>query len=115
MSRVEATVEELASVQRRLTDIRTEIMRHAMSSVSQAGFVKTDEQAMAALMVLFGAAQRLALQSRQHFAIFKALAADMAASEADAVIQRSVMELGPETEEMVTPGGIILPGSGGVQ
>jgi hypothetical protein len=105
MSLVTATPAEIAAVQRKLESLRTELMTHAHAGVNQAGFVKTDEAAMAAMMALMGAMQRYALQSRQHYQIFKSLCADMAASEADAVVNRAMSDMGPEC----TDGGIILP------
>ncbi len=90
-------------MQRKLESLRTELMRHAHAGVNQAGFVKADETAMAAMMSLMGACQRYALQSRQHYAIFKSLCADMAASTADAVIQRASIELGPEVHSEIEP------------
>lgn len=103
MSLVTATPQEIAHVQKQLEGLRTELMRHAHQGVMQAGFVKADEAAMAAMMSLIGACQRYALQSRQHYQIFKSICADMAASEADAVIQRSVQELGPEVQAEMEP------------
>ncbi len=101
MSLVTATPAEIADVQRKLEGLRTELMRHAHAGVNQAGFIKADETAMAAMMALMGACQRYALQSRQHYQIFKSLCADMAKSEADAVVQRASIELGPEVHSEI--------------
>lgn len=110
MSLVTATHAEIASVQKRLEGLRTELMRHADHGVRSAGFQKTDEAAMACMMVLFGACQRYALQSRQHFEIFKALAKDMSESSAEAIIQRASMEMGPEVMGDDPAPSIIRPG-----
>jgi hypothetical protein len=110
--RVEATPAELASVQRRLESGRTELMRHVSAITSQAGFVNKDEQALASMMLLLGAAQRYALTLPPGgYQIFKAIALDMANSEANAVVRRGMIE-GPEIEsafEDVAP-SIIRPG-----
>jgi hypothetical protein len=111
MSRAEATPAELKHAAAAMDTLKTELMRHAHAGANQAGFQKADENAMAALMILIGAAQRYALQSRQHYQIFKSLCADMAASEADAVVTRAWSEMGPEATNgaQVTEGGIVLP------
>ena len=109
--RVEATTAELKAVGDKMDTLRTELMRHAHAGAQAAGFQKTDECALASFMVLVGAAQRYALQSRQHYQIFKTICADMAASEADAVVTRAWSEMGPEATHgaQVTEGGIVLP------
>jgi hypothetical protein len=106
MSRIEATPAELKIVGAKMEALRGELMKHAHAGAQAAGFHGADECALATMMCLIGAAQRYALQSRQHFGIFKAICGDMSHSSADAVIQRSVMEMGPEVSE----GGIIMPG-----
>lgn len=103
--RVEATTAELKSIGDKMDTLRTELMRHAHAGAQAAGFQKTDECALGSMMVLIGAAQRYALQSRQHYQIFKTICADMAASQADAVVTRAMSDMGPECTE----GGIVLP------
>lgn len=96
MSLIHASPAEIARIQSAMEGGRGEIMKHAHQIAFQAGFQKADEHAMASLMLMILAAQRYALQSRQHYGIFKALCADMAASEADSVVTRALLDLGPE-------------------
>jgi hypothetical protein len=57
MSRAEATPAELKHAAAAMDTLKTELMRHAHAGANQAGFQKADENAMAALMILIGAAQ----------------------------------------------------------
>ncbi len=82
-----------------MNGLRTALMRHAVQGCREGGWESKDALGMAVMMVLVGAAQRFALTDRQYFGLFKTMCADMAASEADAVVQRSVMEMGPEMTE----------------
>ena len=109
--RVEATTAELKAVGDKMDTLRTELMRHATAGAHAAGFAKKDENGMGALMCLIGAAQRLALTHRALYVIFKSLCADMANSEADAVVTRAWSEMGPEATggATITEGGIVIP------
>lgn len=110
MSLVTASPTELRKIGEAMNTLRTDLMRHAVAGSQEAGFQSKDALGMAVMMVLVGAAQRFALTDRQYYGLFKTLCADMAASQADAVVQRSVMEMGPEMSE----GGIIMPNAGDI-
>ena len=96
MAFVNATPAELRKIGAATEALRMELLRHATAGCMQAGWESKDALGMAVMMVLVGAAQRFALTDRQYYAIFKSLCADMAASEADSVVQRGIIEIGPE-------------------
>lgn len=96
MALVNASPDELRIIGEATERLRMELMRHAYQGVRQAGWESKDAIGMAVLMVLIGAAQRFALTDRQYYSLFKTLCADMANSEADSVVTRALLDLGPE-------------------
>lgn len=96
MGLVTATPAELRKIQQATEALRMELMRHATAGCMTAGWQSKDALGMAVMMVLVGAAQRFALMDRGLYHIFKTLCSDMANSEADSVVTRSLIELGPE-------------------
>ncbi len=88
---------QLAVVQAMMQSLREQLLAHAREGAANAGFTGDRQaQTLAVMMTLMGAAQLAALEDRRLYAVFRALAQDMANSTADAPIARRLDDLGPE-------------------